>query len=61
MNLTKNRELKEQLLQFSIQLVHRKVQFTACGLFGLNKKLIFTVCIFDMKIYDFFFIFTRIK
>lgn len=43
LNLTKNEPLKIQLTQFSMQLFHRKVKFTACNLFTLDTSLIFTV------------------
>lgn len=43
LNLTKNEPLKIQLTQFSMQLFHRKVKFTACSLFTLDTSLIFTV------------------
>ncbi|KAL5279918.1 hypothetical protein ACFFRR_004130 [Megaselia abdita] len=37
-------ELKEKLQQFSMQLVHLKVQFTAAGLFNIDRTLYFTIC-----------------
>lgn len=43
LNVTKNEALKIQLTQFSMQLFHRKVKFTACHLFNLDTGLIFTV------------------
>lgn len=43
LNVTKNEPLKIQLTQFSMQLFHRKVKFTACNLFTLDTSLIFTV------------------
>lgn len=36
-------EIKELLTQFSMQLFHRKIKFTASGLFPLDNTLIFTV------------------
>ena len=32
-----------QLQHFSLQLFHRKVQFTACGLFQLDSTLLYAV------------------
>ncbi|CRK93784.1 CLUMA_CG007312, isoform A [Clunio marinus] len=43
LNTTNSEELKVQLTQFSIQLVHRKVKFTACSLFTLDTSFIFTI------------------
>lgn len=43
LNIFTEIEVKEKLLQFSIQLLHRKVKFTAFGLFPLDRTLIFTV------------------
>jgi gustatory receptor len=43
LNTTKDEALKIQLTQFSMQLLHRKVEFTACNLFTLDTSLIFTV------------------
>lgn len=43
LNVTKNEVLKFQLTQFSMQLLHRKIKFTACNLFPLDTSLIFTV------------------
>lgn len=43
MNITTDEELKVKLTQISLQLIHRKVRFTACGLFNLDRTLIFTV------------------
>lgn len=43
LNMTKNEGLKVQLTQLSMQLLHRKVKFTACNLFTLDTSLIFTV------------------
>lgn len=34
---------REVLTRFSMQLLHRKIKFTACGLFALDNTLIFTV------------------
>lgn len=36
-------ETKDLLSRFSMQLLHRKIKFTACGLFALDNTLIFTV------------------
>uniref|UniRef100_A0AAG5DT01 Gustatory receptor n=1 Tax=Anopheles atroparvus TaxID=41427 RepID=A0AAG5DT01_ANOAO len=39
-------ELAAKLMQLSLQMVHRKVRFSACGLFSLDFTLIFTpLCI----------------
>jgi gustatory receptor len=43
LNVTNNEALKIQLSQLSMQLMHRKVRFTACNLFTLDTSLIFTV------------------
>lgn len=43
LNIFTEIEIKEKLLQFSIQLLHRNVRFTAFGLFPLDRTLIFTV------------------
>lgn len=43
LNVTKDEALKSQLTQLSMQLLHRKVKFTACNLFNLDTGLIFTV------------------
>lgn len=43
LNVTKSEALKIQLNQLSMQLLHRKVKFTACNLFTLDTSLIFTV------------------
>lgn len=43
LNTTKDESLKVQLTQLSMQLLHRKVKFTACNLFNLDTSLIFTV------------------
>lgn len=43
LNIFSDIEVKEKLLQFSIQLLHRGVKFTAFGLFPLDRTLIFTV------------------
>lgn len=43
LNVTNNEVLKIKLTQFSMQLLHRKIKFTACNLFALDTSLIFTV------------------
>ncbi|XP_037033693.1 putative gustatory receptor 28b isoform X1 [Bradysia coprophila] len=43
MNTTTDDIAKEKLLQFSLQLIHRKVKFTALNLFPLDRTLIFTI------------------
>jgi gustatory receptor len=45
LNVTNIETLRTQLTQLSMQLLHRKVRFTACSLFNLDIKLIFTVCL----------------
>lgn len=44
LNKATSPELKEKLQQFSMQLVHLKVQFTAAGLFNIDRTLYFTIC-----------------
>lgn len=36
-------DAREVLTRFSMQLLHRKIKFTALGLFPLDNTLIFTV------------------
>jgi gustatory receptor len=36
-------EVKKQLEIFSIQLLQRPIEFTACGLFYLNRSLVTSV------------------
>ncbi|KAJ6640745.1 putative gustatory receptor 28b [Pseudolycoriella hygida] len=43
LNIFTELEVKEKLMQFSIQLLHRKVRFTAFGLFSIDRTLIFTI------------------
>ncbi len=43
LNLTNDPTTKNKLLEFSLQLIHRKVEFSALGLFSLNRKLLFRV------------------
>lgn len=43
LNVTEDETLKIKLTQLSMQLSHRKVKFTACGMFTLDRSLIFTV------------------
>ena len=43
LNKAKNAELKEKLQQFSLQLLHLKIHFTAAGLFNIDRTLYFTV------------------
>jgi gustatory receptor len=43
LNVTDDENLKNKLTQLSMQLGHRKVKFTACGMFTLDRSLIFTV------------------
>ncbi|XP_021920102.1 putative gustatory receptor 28a isoform X3 [Zootermopsis nevadensis] len=43
--LSKTRDpgVKEELQLFSLQLLHRKVQFTACGFFPLDFTLLYSI------------------
>ncbi|KAJ6650078.1 putative gustatory receptor 28b [Pseudolycoriella hygida] len=43
MNTTNDEYAKERLKEFSLQLIHRNVRFTALNLFPLDRTLIFTV------------------
>ncbi|XP_026843572.1 putative gustatory receptor 28b isoform X1 [Drosophila persimilis] len=43
MNKTKSPEVKEKLQQFSMQLLHLKINFTAAGLFNIDRTLYFTI------------------
>nr|XP_036214739.1 putative gustatory receptor 28b isoform X3 [Bactrocera oleae] len=43
LNKAKNAELKEKLQQFSLQLLHLKIHFTAAGLFNIDRTLYFTI------------------
>ncbi|KAH8317589.1 hypothetical protein KR074_001416 [Drosophila pseudoananassae] len=43
MNKTKSAEVKEKLQQFSMQLMHLKINFTAAGLFNIDRTLYFTI------------------
>ncbi|SPP82003.1 blast:Putative gustatory receptor 28b [Drosophila guanche] len=43
MNKTKCPEVKEKLQQFSMQLMHLKINFTAAGLFNIDRTLYFTI------------------
>ncbi|XP_033236252.1 putative gustatory receptor 28a [Drosophila pseudoobscura] len=44
LNITDDPELRDRLFRLSLQLSHRRVLFTAAGLFRLDRTLIFTVC-----------------
>lgn len=44
MNSTNYPATKNKLMEFSLQLMHRKIEFTALGLFPLNRELVFMVC-----------------
>ena len=46
LNKAKNPDVKEKLQQFSMQLMHLKINFTAAGLFNIDRTLYFTVSIF---------------
>ncbi|XP_023173767.1 putative gustatory receptor 28a [Drosophila hydei] len=43
LNITDDLELRDRLFRLSLQLSHRKVKFTAAGLFRLDRTLIFTI------------------
>ncbi|CAD7000368.1 unnamed protein product [Ceratitis capitata] len=43
LNKAKNAEVKEKLQQFSMQLLHLKINFTAAGLFNIDRTLYFTI------------------
>ncbi|KAH8413479.1 hypothetical protein KR009_011475 [Drosophila setifemur] len=43
LNKTKSAEVKEKLQQFSMQLMHLKINFTAAGLFNIDRTLYFTI------------------
>ncbi|KAH8412028.1 hypothetical protein KR222_007039, partial [Zaprionus bogoriensis] len=43
LNITDDPELRDRLFRLSLQLSHRKVSFTAAGLFHLDRTLIFTI------------------
>lgn len=43
LNKTKSVEVREKLQQFSMQLMHLKINFTAAGLFNIDRTLYFTV------------------
>lgn len=61
MNVTSDERLRKSLYQLSIQLLHRKVRFTACGLFNLDRSLIFTVSSINYNLDKFWNIFFTIK
>ncbi|KAJ9599139.1 hypothetical protein L9F63_010407, partial [Diploptera punctata] len=43
LNKTEDPEVREELQLFSLQLLHRKVQFTACGFFPLDFTLLYSI------------------
>ncbi|XP_062142081.1 putative gustatory receptor 28b isoform X6 [Drosophila sulfurigaster albostrigata] len=43
LNKTKSVEVREKLQQFSMQLMHLKINFTAAGLFNIDRTLYFTI------------------
>ncbi|KAJ9599233.1 hypothetical protein L9F63_010317 [Diploptera punctata] len=43
LNVVKDPEIREELQLFSLQLLHRKVQFTACGFFPLDFTLLYSI------------------
>ncbi|XP_037927710.1 putative gustatory receptor 28b [Teleopsis dalmanni] len=43
LNKAKTPEVKEKLQQFSMQLLHLKINFTAAGLFNIDRTLYFTI------------------
>ncbi|XP_036328377.1 putative gustatory receptor 28a [Rhagoletis pomonella] len=44
LNISDDSAVQDRLLRFSLQLSHRRVAFTAAGLFNLDRTLIFTIC-----------------
>lgn len=49
LNITDEPDLRDRLFRLSLQLSHRKVSFTAAGLFRLDRTLIFTVSIIQLS------------
>ncbi|KAM7353381.1 gustatory receptor 28b isoform 2-T2 [Cochliomyia hominivorax] len=43
LNKAKTADVKEKLQQFSMQLMHLKINFTAAGLFNIDRTLYFTI------------------
>ncbi|XP_021942396.1 uncharacterized protein LOC110841299 [Zootermopsis nevadensis] len=43
MNVAQDVDVKKELELFSLQLVHRKVEFTACGFFPINFSLLYSI------------------
>ncbi|XP_017479655.1 PREDICTED: putative gustatory receptor 28b [Rhagoletis zephyria] len=43
LNKAKSADVKEKLQQFSLQLLHLKINFTAAGLFNIDRTLYFTI------------------
>ncbi|XP_030384477.1 putative gustatory receptor 28b [Scaptodrosophila lebanonensis] len=43
LNKAKSPEVKEKLQQFSMQIMHLKINFTAAGLFNIDRTLYFTI------------------
>uniref|UniRef100_A0A1A9UWR9 Gustatory receptor n=1 Tax=Glossina austeni TaxID=7395 RepID=A0A1A9UWR9_GLOAU len=43
LNKAKTPDVKEKLQQFSMQLLHLKINFTAAGLFNIDRSLYFTI------------------
>ncbi|XP_032294482.1 putative gustatory receptor 28b isoform X1 [Drosophila virilis] len=43
LNKTKSPEVRDKLQQFSMQLMHLKINFTAAGLFNIDRTLYFTI------------------
>uniref|UniRef100_A0A1A9X0R0 Uncharacterized protein n=1 Tax=Glossina brevipalpis TaxID=37001 RepID=A0A1A9X0R0_9MUSC len=43
LNRAKTPEVKNKLQQFSLQLIHLKINFTAAGLFNIDRSLYFTI------------------
>ncbi|XP_011198978.2 putative gustatory receptor 28a [Bactrocera dorsalis] len=44
LNISEESAVHDRLLRLSLQLSHRRVVFTAAGLFNLDRTLIFTIC-----------------
>ncbi|XP_021930650.1 putative gustatory receptor 28a isoform X3 [Zootermopsis nevadensis] len=47
---TSDIEVKEELKIFSLKLLHRKVQFTACGFFPLDFTLLHSLEVFSLQL-----------
>lgn len=61
LNKTKSAEVKEKLQQFSMQLMHLKINFTAAGLFNIDRTLYFTVSWYMYLVYVYLKSFSPLK